>query len=337
MNRSYKLIALVMIIGVVGLLAGWFITNDTTDNSRETTTASQQTASIPDHLLAAFPDTDWSKTDASIATALSGGPGKDGIPAIDDPDFVALADASQNDLVQAIVIQDGDTTKVYPYNILNWHEIVNDTANDRPIAVTFCPLCGSAIVFDRTLSSGAVSTFGVSGSLIESNMVMYDRETESLWQQSTGVSVAGEFTGDRLAIVEFQLLSMGDIRQQFPDAVVLSEDTGYSRDYANNPYSGYEDTEQFIFSPSSLDARYPAKDIFVAFRVDDAPVAVPWLILENGNDYETTINDQVVKLAKNDGQLEIIGEQGQTIPFYFEMWFSWAVQHDNGIVFDPTT
>jgi cytochrome c biogenesis protein CcdA len=150
------------------------------DSFETTEGASVSGVSIPSHLLSAFPNTDWSKADPKVADALSGGPGKDGIPAIDRPDFVAIGNSQERDEVQAIVLNDGDTKKVYPYSILNWHEIVNDTVDGTPVAVTFCPLCGSAIVFDRTLPDGRESTFGVSGSLLESNMIMYDRATETL-------------------------------------------------------------------------------------------------------------------------------------------------------------
>jgi len=139
--------------------------------------------SIPRFLIKSFPNTDWSKIDPSILKALSGGPGKDGIPAIDTPKFDALSSVKSPDTVQAIVMKSENTVKVYPYNILVWHEIVNDTVDGVPVSITFCPLCGSAIVYNRTLPDG-VTTFGVSGALAESNMIMYDRATETLWQQS---------------------------------------------------------------------------------------------------------------------------------------------------------
>ncbi len=296
----------------------------------------QPSNSIPSFLTSSFPETNWQKVDASIEKAQSGGPGKDGIPAIDSPKFVGLDQVNTRDVVQAIVIDDNGTKKVYPYNILVWHEIVNDFAGNLPVAVTFCPLCGSAVVYDRNLSSG-VTTFGVSGGLIESNMIMYDRETESLWQQSTGKGIAGDFQGSELTRVPFQLLTLGEVRSQYPDAKILSEDTGFSRDYVSNPYSGYDESENFYFRPSSVDERYPSKDIFVAFEVNDTPVASPWLLLESGNTYTTEVASETITLAKEKGELKVTNSRGDEVPFYFEMWFSWAIQNpEEGIVFDPS-
>jgi hypothetical protein len=161
--------------------------------------------------------------------------------------------------VQAIVMEDGQQVKVYPYNILNWHEIVNDTVNDIPVAITFCPLCGSAIVYDRRVG-GETLTFGVSGFLLESNMIMFDREYESLWQQSTGKVLAGKNLDQELNLAPFQRLTMGEVRTLYPNALVLSEDTGYTRDYGRNPYSGYEDSQDYVFTPSKENLRFPSKN-----------------------------------------------------------------------------
>ncbi len=290
---------------------------------------------VPGFLLRSFPDTDWSKSVPAISKALDGGPGKDGIAAISGPRFEPIHDFKRPDNVQAIVLKDGASVKAYPYNILTWHEIVNDTTDGRPVAITFCPLCGSAVVYDRNLPDGE-TTFGVSGALVESNMVMYDRASETLWQQSTGKALAGKHFGQTLELVKFQLLTIGEVKSQYPNALIMSEETGHRRDYARNPYSGYEDSEEFIFSPSKQDQRYPSKTIFVAFDVDGTPVAVPWLDLKNGQTYDTEIKGQSIKLSKQNNELTIIRAEGQEIPFYFEMWFSWAVQHqDSGIVFDP--
>ncbi|PJE65197.1 hypothetical protein COU91_03105 [Candidatus Saccharibacteria bacterium CG10_big_fil_rev_8_21_14_0_10_47_8] len=299
-------------------------------------TKNKASKDVPDFLLKSFPKTDWSKADPTISKALSGGPGKDGIPAIDEPKFEPIGNFKHSDSVQAIVIEDKDTVRVYPYNILTWHEIVNDTVNGKPLAITFCPLCGSAIVYNRTLPDG-VSTFGVSGALIESNMVMFDRGSETLWQQSTGQALAGRHFGQKLELVKFQLLTVGEIKSKYSNAQIMSENTGHSRDYARNPYSGYEDSDDFFFSPSDTDKRYPSKSIFVVFDVDGTSVAVPWLELKNEQVYDTQVNGQTIKLSKSDNELTITKSDGAEIPFYFEMWFSWAVQYqDKGVVFDPT-
>ncbi|MGV8912103.1 MAG: DUF3179 domain-containing protein [Rhodoglobus sp.] len=290
---------------------------------------------IPDFLQQSFPTTDWSQADTAISQALSGGPPKDGIPAIDEPRFEPVANFEHPDEVQAILVQGKTETKAYPYNILVWHEIVNDTIDGSPIAVTFCPLCGSAAVFASVLPGGATTTFGVSGGLLESNMIMFDRATETLWQQSTGNALAGEHYPHKLELHSFQLLSVGEIKERYPEALIVSEETGHSRDYSNNPYAGYDDSDDFYFVPSRVDDRYPAKAIFVAFSIGDTHVASPWLELEDGRRYTTTIDGAEVTLHKTDGELKITGPDSVEIPFYFEMWFSWAVQNEDGEVFDP--
>lgn len=290
---------------------------------------------IPRDLKRAFPKTQWSIVDPNIERALSGGPGKDGIPSIDAPKFLPINTFTHPDTVQAIVMKDGERVKAYPYNILNWHEIVNDTVNGIPVAVTFCPLCGSAIVYDRRVD-GETLTFGVSGFLLESNMIMFDRESEALWQQSTGKVLAGRDLKIELSLAPFQLMSMGEVKNAYPDAIVLSEDTGSRRDYGRNPYSGYEDSEGYIFSPSREDSRFPSKTIFVVFRHEDKTIGVPYLQLADGMTYETTIGEEKLTLARDGDVLTITDLQGQELVFYFEMWFSFVTQHgDAAIVFEP--
>jgi cytochrome c biogenesis protein CcdA len=290
---------------------------------------------IPLHLRQAFIKTDWSRVDPVIESAISGGPGRDGIPSINNPKFDHIASFMRDDDTLAVVIERQSEVRVYPYNILIWHEIVNDQIGGKDIAVTFCPLCGSAIVFERKID-GVRITFGVSGSLIESNMIMYDKESESLWQQSTGLGIAGKHLGKELTYLSFQLLTIKEIRESFPNAKILSENTGFIRNYEINPYKDYDESDSFIFSPSMRDSRYPLKMIFVAYQVGERRVATPWLTLERGKNYQATIDDKLITLTKIDSELMIIDNLGNKIPFYFEMWFSWAVQNaENGIVFDP--
>jgi cytochrome c biogenesis protein CcdA len=298
------------------------------DNSRAVAPLGASRVDVPPTLTRSFPDTDFSKVDPKLAQALSGGPPKDGIPAIDEPTFVPLSEFERPDSVQAIVLVGESETKVYPYNILTWHEIVNDTFESTPVAVTFCPLCGSAIVFNRTLPDGTVSTFGVSGSLLESNMIMYDRATENLWQQSTGQTLAGTFHSAQLTLESFQLLTLGDVRATYPQAMVLSENTGHQRDYARNPYAGYENNDSFIFSPSELDTSFPPKNIMAVFSAGETVFAAPWLKLrEEGSATITQASTTYTLTVTESGELSIVDSKGVSYPFYFEMWFSAAVQH----------
>ncbi|MCB9810752.1 MAG: DUF3179 domain-containing protein [Candidatus Nomurabacteria bacterium] len=298
----------------------------------QTTKPATAVENIPKHLQKAFPKTDWSKNNPNIANAISGGPGKDGIPAIDNPTFVPIFEFSHSDETQAIVVFGENDIKVYPYNILNWHEIVNDEIDGKPILIAFCPLCWSAIVYDRTLPDGKTPTFGVSGSLLESNMIMYDRLTESLWQQSTGKVLAGTYYPAELTALPFQLLTIGEIKKLYPYSMLLSEDTGYSRDYSRDPYVGYETNSQFVFDPSSLDNKFPPKTIMVVFRAGDVTVSVPWLKLREVSSVVEIINNIKYTLTVTDtGELIIVDESGAVQPFYFEMWFSFAVQHSDQI------
>lgn len=312
---------------------------DSPNSQASATNHSTPTITVPAALARDFPHTDFSRADTSLQLALSGGPVKDGIPAIDNPTFVPLSEFSRPDDVQAIVIIGAEEVKVYPYNILIMHEIVNDVVDDTPLAITFCPLCGSAIVFNRTLPDGQVSTFGVSGSLLESNMIMFDRTTENLWQQSTGQTLAGSFHPSTLALEPFQLMTMGDIKTTFPQAIVLSEDTGHRRDYGRNLYAGYDTDDRFLFPPSDLDTTFEPKTIMVVFRDGATTFTVPWLALRAAGKASYTGETNSYTLTVTDGgELTITDTKGTNYPFYFEMWFSVAVQHDESelIVINPT-
>lgn len=303
---------------------------DTSDN---TAPIEKPIIDVPNALAYSFPDTDFSKVDPKLAETIPGGPPKDGIPAIDEPAFVPLQEYNRPDSVQAIVLIGEKETKVYPYNILTWHEIVNDEFEGTPVAITFCPLCGSAIVYNRILPDGTVSTFGVSGSLLESNMIMYDRETENLWQQSTGKTLAGSFYEAQLTIEPFQLLTLGEVRVAYPDAQVLSEDTGYRRDYARNPYAGYETDNRFVFEPSDSDTTFKPKTIMAVFTDNGMTFAAPWLVLRAaGNATVTQGNTTYTLNVRDSGELSIMDSDNEAQPFYFEMWFSVAVQHKKSLI-----
>ena len=301
--------------------------------SRVASPVGEPSIDVPRSLAKSFPNTDFSKADPKLTEAISGGPAKDGIPAIDTPTFVPLSQFNRPDSVQAIVLVSENETKVYPYNILTWHEIVNDEFEGIPVAITFCPLCGSAIVYNRTLPDGTVSTFGVSGSLLESNMIMYDRATKNLWQQSTGKTLAGSFHEAQLSIEPFQLLTLGEVRKTYPNAVVLSENTGHNRDYARNPYADYESDNRFVFEPSGIDTTFDPKTIMAVFRNGETTFAASWLNLRESKKKTVTEESITYTLTVSDtGELAITDINGQTYPFYFEMWFSVAVQHEKSLV-----
>ena len=187
-----------------------------------------------------WPNTDFTQSSVAFEEILSGGPPKDGIPSIDDPQFVAVAgheDLAPTEPVIGLAIN-GDA-RAYPLRILTWHEIVNDTVGGVPVAVTYCPLCNAALVFERTVE-GEVTEFGTTGKLRKSDLVMYDRQTESWWQQFLGEAIVGERTGTRLALVPARLESWENFATRFPQGQVLIPNNRSMRSYGANPYVGYD-------------------------------------------------------------------------------------------------
>jgi hypothetical protein len=174
-----------------------------------------------------------------------------------------------------------------------WHEIVNDTIGDTPIAITFCPLCNTAIAFERTLD-GQVLDFGTTGRLRNSNLIMYDRQTESWWQQATGEAIVGEFTGRRLAFVPAIIMAWDEFASSFPDAIVLSRDTGFARAYGRNPYGGYDDIDgiPFLFDGQTEDGILPPMARVITVDLGDEAgeaKAYPYDILQE----QQVVNDLV--------------------------------------------
>lgn len=225
--------------------------------------------------------TDFSKRSVPYAEILSGGVPRDGIPPLDNPQFTTVADADQWLEAQEPVIafELNGAAKAYPLQILTWHEIVNDTVGGVPVVATFCPLCNSAIVFERTLG-GVVYDFGVSGKLRNSDLIMWDRQTESWWQQLTGAAIVGELTGQRLPLLPSSIVAWQDFKAAYPDAAVLSRDTGHHRDYGSNPYVGYDrvDKPPFLFFGRQDDRLLPMERV-AALTVGDAAAAFPFSLL----------------------------------------------------------
>lgn len=225
----------------------------------------------------------------------------DGIPAIDDPTFLETGEADfvdDREPVLAVEV-DGDA-RAYPVQILTWHEIVNDTIGGRPITVSFCPLCNSALAYDRRVGD-RVLDFGTSGKLLNSALVMYDRQTESLWSHFTAEAFAGVLTGEQLDTIPVAMLPWEDWARANPDGLVLSRETGHSRDYGRNPYVGYDDADSSPFAfEGEVDDRLPAMTRVVAIEEGEATVAVPLEKLVEERVLETTVGDSdVVVWAKS--------------------------------------
>jgi len=195
-----------------------------------------------------WPRTDFGKRTVELSEIESGGPPKDGIPAIDRPAFVGVAEAGKwlDAKEPVIVLRIGAAARAYPLQILMFHEIANDTVNGVPVAVTFCPLCNASIVFERRLG-GRTLDFGTTGRLRLSDLVMYDRQTESWWQQFTGKGIVGRYAGAELKRLPSEIVAFEDFSAAHPGGMVLSRQTGHERPYGSNPYAGYDRIDQIPF------------------------------------------------------------------------------------------
>ena len=237
--------------------------------------------------------TDFSEHSAPLDEFTGGGPPKDGIPSIDDPKFVSVSEADEflAGREPVAVVELGGEARAYPLQILTWHEVVNDEIAGEPIAVTYCPLCNSTVVFRREVEGEPVE-FGTTGMLRNSDLVMYDRATESWWQQVTAEAVVGEQTGTRLEVLPSQILSWQEFRRAHTDGEVLSRDTGFERDYGQNPYTAYDsdpDSAPFLFQ-GEPDRSLPPKERVAAIRTGErSAVVYPFSRLRD----EAPVGDEV--------------------------------------------
>lgn len=281
----------------------------------------------------------------ALGEVIGGGPPKDGIPAIDSPQFTTLPDRDPvlNEEGLGIAVVAGDDARFYPYQILVWHEIVNDTVGGTPVAVTYCPLCFTGIVFDRRVA-GSETTFGTSGKLWQSNLVLYDRATDSYWSQVTGEAIVGERAGLRLAVLPADTMPLRVFRARYQDGKILTTATGHRRDYALDPYGDYYTSRRVGFGVRvrEQDDRFHPKEVMIGVVIEGTPVAVPTKrVLEAGEVTgvvgSTTIvaqgdrEAQSVQLFRReaDGRLE-------RLPAFPVFWFSWfAVHPDTQIIPAP--
>lgn len=240
--------------------------------------------------------TDFSKHNVPYSEILSGGPPKDGIPPIDEPQFIPVNEADEwlDDREPVVFVQVNDEAKAYPIQILMWHEIVNDTVGGEPLMVSFCPLCNTAIAFKRTFNpstgSGQVLDFGTTGRLRYSNLIMYDRQTETWWQQATGDAIAGEHTGAQLDFYPAAMIAWKDFKAQYPNGRVLSRETGNTRNYGSNPYFGYDDINQtpFLYD-GATPTQLPPMARVLTVDLNNEAIAYPYDVLRELN----VINDKV--------------------------------------------
>ncbi|PHS26474.1 MAG: hypothetical protein COA84_06085 [Robiginitomaculum sp.] len=225
----------------------------------------QAEAAAPESLKKLWPDTDFSKASVDLADIMAGGPPKDGIPAIDNPIFEAVkaSDLPENEPVIGLVIN--GVARAYPLRILTWHEIVNDEVGGVPVTVTYCPLCNSAVVYERKIEgTDKATTFGTSGMLMNSNLVMYDRASETWWQQFTGTAIVGKHMGTKLRKRPARLESFAQFKKRFPKGQVLIPNNPKARPYGNNPYKGYDSARKPFLYRGDLPTGVPAMTRVVA-------------------------------------------------------------------------
>ncbi|HFE66409.1 MAG TPA: DUF3179 domain-containing protein [Chloroflexi bacterium] len=260
--------------------------------------------------LPPWPNTNFCRHSAPYDEFIWGGRSRDGIPALNNPELETIAEAELwlTDPEPALVLQLGGEARAYPIPILIWHEIVNDVVAGQPVVVTYCPLCNSGLAFERTLD-GQTLEFGVTGILRNADLIMFDRLTESWWQQFTGEAVVGEMTGTKLTPLPVSMVSFADFKAQFPNGRLLSIYTGYDRRYGENPYLNYDSrfSRGTKFYKGELDDRLVPKMRVMTVAVGDTAVAYPYDILSETG----AINDEVA------GQpLVVFWKSGTNTPLY---------------------
>jgi uncharacterized protein YceK len=291
--------------------------------------------------------TNFARHTVPLREFQAGGPGKDGIPALDRPRFLRVAEINflrPREPVIALTL--AGRALAYPLQILVWHEIVDDVVGGVPVAVTFCPLCNTAIAFDRRVA-GRTLTFGTTGNLRNSDLVMYDRQTESWWQQFGGEGVVGRYAGLRLRTLPARIVAWRSFRAEHPDGLVLSRQTGYSRPYGENPYAGYDDVSSPPVFPAAHgdDKRLPPKERVVYLERGKAAVAIPFSTLAKKHHIELTLaghrfevnwrggvssalDTGAIASGRDVGAADVF-ERGRRVVFSEPFWFAVAAFRPN--------
>ncbi|MFQ5781798.1 MAG: DUF3179 domain-containing protein [Nitrosopumilus sp.] len=321
-------------------------------------------------------ETDGVKHNIPLDRIKSGGPPKDGIPSIDNPVFADVSGSNfMSDSDTVIGLEINGESKAYPLFILVWHEIVNDKVGGTPVSVTYCPLCYTNQVFERIIDGQEVE-FGTSGKLYNSNLLMYDRLTESYWSQALGTAVKGELTGYQLDLIPFDVITWGDWKMLHPETLVLTTDTGHIRSYATDPYGSYYTEPRIMFPVEHSDDRMHPKEIIIGFNQDDTykaykqndielnviindsigrtPVLLISLFSENSRAFERTINGDVLDFVFVDEKIfdsqtnsewnydglsisgQHKGEQLNRMPIEPGFWFEWVAFHPQTLVYGDT-
>ena len=268
---------------------------------------------------------------------LSGGPGKDGIPALTAPKFLRVKDATfLRDTDRMVMIDIAGDTRAYPLSILNWHEVVNDVVGQVPIAVVYCPLCDSVTVVDRRLADKTLE-FGVSGLLLNSNVLFYDRTDQALWSQAGLVAISGPHVGQSLKHLPWRITTTAALRRDYSDAQVVGIDTGHQRDYMRNPYAAYFTDDRLMFPVVHEDKRLSPKTRVVGVRLGNTARAYPVDLIMSQPDRtltDTLNNTRIVLAADPQGGVRIV-ELPEDVQVIHTFWFAWAAFHPTTELYVP--
>ncbi|OVE77818.1 hypothetical protein BVX98_01800 [bacterium F11] len=266
----------------------------------------------------------------------AGGPPKDGIPALLRPKFLSSKEASYlEDEDRVVGITVGTESKAYPIQILNWHEIVNDQINKKGVVISYCPLCGTAMIFDATIE-GKKHTFGVSGLLYNSDVLMYDHQTESLWSQLKMQAVTGKRVGTPLRLLASEVSTWKEWKTRHPKTLVLSQDTGYTRDYDQDPYKGYSKNKKLYFTVSHEDPSRHPKDWVFGLVEGTMAKAYPYKELANSTQpLWDQFAGRTIKIIYNEKSQTVRAESrtGQLLPGVSAYWFAWKAFYPDSEVF----
>jgi hypothetical protein len=268
------------------------------------------------------------KKTVALADLQQGCPARDCIPSIDAPQYLTAEDAELSDDDIVVTLSYEGQYRAYPTRILDHHEIVNDTIAGTPLAITWCPLCGSAVGIHRQVG-GQVTEFGVSGVLYNSDLVLYDRATETLWDQIEAKGIVGPMTGERLHLIPVSMTHWGRWRQAHPDTLVLSSDTGFEEDYSTDHYAEYRDSTRLFMPISNSDDRMHPKTVVYGFELESGSIAFDAALLEENLSYSHDLNGEAWELqAGKDGAVTLRGPDQESVYAPIRLfWFAWYTFH----------
>lgn len=304
-----------------------------------TATANPFAGTLPASWERAWPDTDFSKSSVEFDEIMSGGPPKDGIPAINGPTLIALDKADLEARESVVSVKINGDARAYPIRYLMWHEIVNDSFGEQPVTITYCPLCNSSIAFDGRLGERELD-FGVSGMLRNSDMVMYDRQTESWWQQFTGEAIIGELHGEELTKIPSRLESWEQFIQREPEGRVMDQPRGYRRDYGRNPYRSYDTADRpFLYFGEEPPHNIPlmARIVVVGERawpvtriMEEGPLSEAGVTISWRKGQASALDTARVSKGREVGTIEVADASGNPVVHDVTFAFVFQAFHPDG-------